>query len=203
MPIVTPPLLLIPLLCSIVLAYAIGCLNTAYYLTRYTLARDIRKEFSGNAGATNAGRILGRYGFLTVLAADITRGALGVLLGQLLTGQHSFAGILLFCTILGHIHPVQLHFRGGKGAACLIGGGLAAAPAAALITGGVSLLLYLLSRSRILSGITGFILFPILLFILGYPLLLILPVTATVLLILFTYYRHMHRSINSDNTSDR
>ena len=173
----------------IILAYMIGCCNTAYYLTRCLASRDIRREFSCNAGATNAGRILGRYGFLGVLLSDIIRGYGAVALGNLILGQNSLAGVLLFSVILGHIHPFQLKFKGGKGVSCLIGGAFAVSLPAALISSTVFLLLYLLSRRKTISGILTFLTFPVTLILQDYPLLTTLPVTATVLLIIFTFYR--------------
>src|SRR6185436_16701178 len=65
---------------SIVLgAYALGCVIGAYYLVRIRTGQDLRSLGSGNAGATNAGRLLGRSAFITALLIDAGKGALVVL----------------------------------------------------------------------------------------------------------------------------
>ena len=181
--------LTLTILC-IILAYSIGCCNTAYYLTRFITAQDVRQKFSHNAGATNAGRILGRYGFLGVLLLDIIRGYAGVALGQLILGQDSLNGVLLFFTILGHIYPLQLRFQGGKGVACLLGGSYAVSVPAAIVSSTIFLLIYLLSRKKTLAGILTFLTFPVALFLLDYPSITIIPVALTVLLIIAAFARN-------------
>ncbi|MBI5864981.1 MAG: glycerol-3-phosphate acyltransferase [Planctomycetes bacterium] len=97
---------------------------------------DIRKAGSGNIGATNAGRVLGRkWGFLC-LALDILKGliptliARGALLHPPLTSEIMLQWVLVgAATVIGHTFPVYLGFRGGKGVATTIGAGLGFWPA--------------------------------------------------------------------------
>jgi glycerol-3-phosphate acyltransferase PlsY len=108
----------------VVLAYALGCLNAGYYLLRWRDGRDLRVLGSGNAGARNAGRVLGAGGFVLVFALDATKGLLAVLAARWWAPEA--AALCAVAATLGHVYPVQLQWRGGKGVATAVGalGGL-------------------------------------------------------------------------------
>jgi len=106
---------------SILLAYLLGCICCAYYYVRFRTGRDIRKEGTGNPGARNAGIVTGNMGFIATLAGDISKGALAVAVPVYAGLDSQIAGFCLFSVVLGHIYPVQMSFRGGKGVAALIG----------------------------------------------------------------------------------
>jgi acyl phosphate:glycerol-3-phosphate acyltransferase len=103
-------------------AYALGCLTTGYYLFRFRTGRDLRELGSGSVGARNAGRFLGASGFLITLLCDFGKGVLAVWCAQYLTGDKQLAAIALLAAIIGHIWPLQLGLRGGKGVATAVGG---------------------------------------------------------------------------------
>lgn len=103
------------------LAYLVGCLNFGYYLVKRSAGKDIRSSFSGNAGATNAGRILGKKGFAYVFAGDFIKGLLVLLIAHFLHFNELIQLISIAACVLGHIYPMQLHFRGGKGLSTLAG----------------------------------------------------------------------------------
>lgn len=101
-------------------AYLLGCFSSAYVLGKVTKNIDIRQYGSGNAGATNAYRVLGKkIGILTFLL-DILKGIIAVLIGKYLLGYNGglLAGIFV---VLGHNFPVFLNFKGGKGIATSFG----------------------------------------------------------------------------------
>jgi acyl phosphate:glycerol-3-phosphate acyltransferase len=104
---------------AIALAYGVGCVNAAYYLLRWRDGRDIRSLGSGNAGARNAGRILGRGGFALVFVLDAAKGAGAVLVAQAWAPE--VASLCAVAVTLGHVFPAQLDWRGGKGVATAIG----------------------------------------------------------------------------------
>lgn len=107
-------------LITISLAYLIGCFSSAYFLGKMSKNIDIRNYGSGNAGATNALRVLGKkMGALTFLL-DIIKGVVAVLVGRAILG---FNGSLLgaIFVVLGHNYPVFLGFKGGKGVATSFG----------------------------------------------------------------------------------
>jgi acyl phosphate:glycerol-3-phosphate acyltransferase len=109
----------------LLLAYGLGCLNAGYYLLRWRDGRDIRQLGSGNAGARNVGRVLGRQGFALVFVLDAAKGVLAVT-----AAPHWAPEVAALCALLvtlGHVYPVQLNWRGGKGVATAIGALLALA----------------------------------------------------------------------------
>lgn len=107
---------------SMLLGYALGALNAAYYLVRRRQGGDIRALGSGNAGATNAGRVLGMWGFLLVFGLDAAKGALAVAWASQFSTDAWTVTATLWATVAGHIWPVQLGFRGGKGVSTTLGG---------------------------------------------------------------------------------
>ena len=119
---------MIPLLLLITAAisYFLGSLNGALILSRYVFRKDIRKYGSGNAGYTNFIRVFGSKWGPAVIAVDILKTVIAVLVGALLMSFPGegfpvvgklFAG---FCALLGHVYPAQYQFRGGKGVVCCL-----------------------------------------------------------------------------------
>jgi glycerol-3-phosphate acyltransferase PlsY len=101
--------------------YLAGCLTTGYYLVRLRLGTDIRKMGSGSVGARNAGRILGGPGFVVTLLGDLAKGAAVVWLARHFTDDERLTGLAMLAAVFGHIWPLQLGFRGGKGVATSLG----------------------------------------------------------------------------------
>jgi acyl phosphate:glycerol-3-phosphate acyltransferase len=137
-------------------AYVLGCLTTGYYLVRLRTGQDIRILCSGSVGARNVGRILGKSGFLITLAGDFGKGALVVWAMRHFSGSEGLAALALLAVMCGHIWPVQLRFRGGKGVATSLGGLLLwdwrLAAAYAVIFG----LLFAVLRRSTLAGLTAY-----------------------------------------------
>lgn len=111
----------LPAVACVAGAYGLGCFATGYYLVRARLGRDVRELASGNIGARNVGRVLGRGGFFLTLIGDLAKGALAVWAARHFTGNDLLAGLAMLAVVVGHIWPVNLHWRGGKGAATSIG----------------------------------------------------------------------------------
>jgi acyl phosphate:glycerol-3-phosphate acyltransferase len=111
---------------SIVLAaYALGCFTTGYYLVRLRLGQDIRDLGSGSVGARNVGRWLGWQGFLVTVLGDFGKGALAVWAARHFTTDDRLVLVAMLAVVAGHVWPVQLYFRGGKGMATSVGALLA------------------------------------------------------------------------------
>jgi len=102
-------------------AYLLGCLATGYYLVRRRTGRDIREIESGSTGARNVGRILGKSGFALTVAGDAGKGALAVGAALAWTHQLPLAALAMVAVVAGHIWPVSLHWRGGKGVSTSLG----------------------------------------------------------------------------------
>jgi glycerol-3-phosphate acyltransferase PlsY len=102
-------------------SYALGCFSPAYYLFRFFTGRDIRTRGSGNAGAKNIGRELGRFAFVVVFLIDFAKGTLAVWLARHFDIGAASVIIAAVAVVAGHIWPAQLQFRGGKGVATGLG----------------------------------------------------------------------------------
>jgi len=103
-------------------AYFIGCANAAYYAAKLTIGLDPRNFGSGTLGATNAGRLFGKQGFAAVMIFDAGKMLLALKAASVLFPRDSLAlSTTILCVIAGHIFPVQLGFRGGKGVSSFIG----------------------------------------------------------------------------------
>ena len=121
------------------LAYAIGAIPTAYLVARVTLGRDIRSVGDNNSGAANVYREIGPKAGLACGALDIIKGGVAVIIVGVIandSGIQMFGGI---CAFVGHIFPIYLRFRGGRGAAVAVGVLIASFPIIALPLGALSL----------------------------------------------------------------
>ena len=141
-------------------AYLMGGFATGYYLVRFRTGQDIRELGSGSTGARNVGRILGKTAFLITLLGDFAKGALAVLAAQKFSSNDLFAAVALLFVVAGHIWPLSLGFRGGKGVATSLGALLAFDFQLALIYGGVFLLGLAIMRRTILPGLMAFLVLP-------------------------------------------
>src|SRR6185503_2984962 len=111
----------------IVLAYLIGSIPTAVWVSSKIYGIDIREHGSGNAGATNTFRILGSKAGSAVMLVDMLKGFIAVklsLFSPFPWGSEAFVNLQIFlglAAVLGHIFPIWAEFRGGKGIATLFG----------------------------------------------------------------------------------
>jgi len=103
-------------------AYGLGCIATGYYLVLFWKGQDVRETGSGSIGAKNVGRCLGWTGFLLTVLGDIGKGAFAVWAARHFTTDERIVGLALLAVVVGHLWPVQLFFRGGKGIATSLGG---------------------------------------------------------------------------------
>lgn len=125
----------------IVIAYLLGGIPFGLLIPRLFGVPDIRRYGSGNIGATNATRVLGFRKAAWVYAGDILKGVAAVMIGRWFVSEYgagwiSVDGLLLLCAlaaVLGHLFPVYLRFRGGKGVNTALGVMLALLPLEALI----------------------------------------------------------------------
>ena len=111
---------------GLLLSYLIGSIPTAYILVKIIKNQDIRKIGSGNVGATNASRILGKPMGFFVLLVDIIKGVVPVVfIAEYIIRFYSFSDIIRLIlgvsAIVGHNWPIFLNFKGGKGVATTFG----------------------------------------------------------------------------------
>jgi len=152
----------------IILAYLIGSIPTALWVSQSFFNIDIRDYGSGNSGATNTFRVLGSKWGAMVMIIDMIKGFAAVKLAFLLSpyvadefSRTNFQIGLGLCAVLGHIYPIWAQFRGGKGVATLFGLVLGISPWTALCCIGVFLLVLFLTRFVSLSSILASMAFPI------------------------------------------
>jgi glycerol-3-phosphate acyltransferase PlsY len=112
----------------ILICYLIGSLPTAYILVKKLKGVDIRTVGSGNVGASNASRVLGKWGFITVLLIDALKGLIPVLVLKIMYGESDLVLLGAISVVLGHTFTIFLGFKGGKGVATGLGVFIALAP---------------------------------------------------------------------------
>ncbi|WP_210461933.1 glycerol-3-phosphate 1-O-acyltransferase PlsY [Rufibacter roseolus] len=155
----------------ILLAYLIGSIPTAVWVGKKFYGIDVRQHGSGNAGATNTFRVLGKKPGSIVMAVDIFKGWAATSLANLLVNWEAiepqqlimFKLILGVVAVVGHIFPVYVGFKGGKGVATVMGMVLAVHLPVALICLGIFVVVLLLTKYVSLSSMLAAISFPLLL----------------------------------------
>jgi glycerol-3-phosphate acyltransferase PlsY len=142
-----------------IVGYLLGSIPFGLIVSRRKARIDIRQYGSGKTGGTNVLRTLGRKAFLMVAFLDILKGALAVVFAGLIVGRdymvvgNSGLGLLFaqviaaLAAVIGHIWPVFVKFKGGRGVATFLGGLIALCPVAGLF-GGEALI--------ISAGLSGF-----------------------------------------------
>ncbi|MCE2676231.1 MAG: glycerol-3-phosphate 1-O-acyltransferase PlsY [Sediminibacterium sp.] len=153
----------------IFLAYIIGSIPTAVWVSKSVFGIDIRDYGSGNAGATNSFRVLGSKWGSFVLLLDVTKGVIATSLYILIPfylnnelARTNFMIALGMVAVLGHIFPIFANFRGGKGVATLLGMALAIQPMVALLCLVVFLITLLSTRFVSLSSMLAGVAFMVL-----------------------------------------
>lgn len=128
---------MLPRIIFVAVAYLLGSIPFGYLLIKYvfTSGEDVRQIGSGGIGATNVTRRAGRTAGLITYFFDVAKGVAAVMLMRLVAGDDYFwIGAAAVAAIVGHIFPIFLGFRGGKGVATGVGVYLALAPYSVLTT---------------------------------------------------------------------
>lgn len=193
----------------IVLAYLIGSIPTAVWISKYYFGIDIRDYGSGNAGATNTYRILGAKWGTIVMAVDMIKAVVAVKLAFLLPQSYDNELYLVnlqlglgLAAVIGHIFPIWANFKGGKGVASLFGMVLGIQPNVALCCVGVFILVLYLTRWVSLSSILASIAFPIFILVIFNEPEHLYRVFAIVvaLLVLFTHQKNIGRILRGSES---
>jgi glycerol-3-phosphate acyltransferase PlsY len=154
---------------SIVIAYLLGAIPFAYVAGRLKKDIDIRYAGGGNVGATNVLREVGTGAGLLVLAADILKGTLAVLIAKWFGVNMLVVFIAGLAAVIGHNWSIFIGFDGGKGGATTIGVFFALVPLYTVAIFGVMILVAFLTSNLRLSMVAGFIALPFLLWGFGEP----------------------------------
>lgn len=156
---------------ALLLAYLLGSIPSAVWIGQAFYGIDVREYGSGNAGATNTFRVLGKKAGIIVMIMDISKGftatKLAYLIGLSVTGPHSSVQFVNYelalgvTAVMGHLFPVFAGFRGGKGVATLFGMVLAVNFPAAMLCVLVFVVVLLVSNYVSLSSICAGFTFPL------------------------------------------
>lgn len=155
----------------ILFAYLLGALPTAVWLGEAYFGIDIREHGSGNAGATNTFRVLGKKAGTIVMLVDILKGWTATSLANILymgdfilESQLFYYQLLLgVIAVIGHVFPVYVKFKGGKGVATILGMVLAIQTEVALASALVFLIVLVISKYVSLGSMLASLAFPLLL----------------------------------------
>jgi glycerol-3-phosphate acyltransferase PlsY len=159
------------IIATTMVAYLLGSIPTAVWYGQGFFGIDIRQHGSGNAGATNTFRILGKRAGTIVMLVDVMKGYTAATLSSILWFSDiitdgevlTFEIVFGIVAVLGHLYPIFAGFRGGKGVATLLGMVLAIHPEMALICIGIFLLVVIASQYVSLGSILAALAFPVLL----------------------------------------
>ncbi|WP_088833441.1 glycerol-3-phosphate 1-O-acyltransferase PlsY [Paenibacillus tyrfis] len=149
-------------LLSLLIGYLLGSISFSYLAGRLLKGIDIREHGSGNAGATNTLRVLGKGPGIAVLLLDVLKGVAAVWIGTWLSGSDPLFEVLAgISVIVGHNWPIFFGFRGGKGIATTIGVMVTLAFLPALIAGIVAIISIAITRYVSLGSLLFTALLPI------------------------------------------
>lgn len=160
-------------LAIVIAAYLLGSIPTGYLLMRVFRKQDIRTVGSGNIGATNVLRSGAKGLGAATFLIDVLKGMLAVWVGAKIGASgfpvirpHDAQALAALCAVLGHMFPIWLGLKGGKGVATAFGVFVVLVPYAALGSLLLFVLVFAVSRIVSLASILGTILFPVLAWVL-------------------------------------
>ena len=188
--------------------YLVGSIPTAVWIGTFFYKIDVREYGSGNAGATNTFRVLGKRAGIPVLLIDVLKGFAAVCLAYFspyVPGSNQFINLELvlgIASLVGHIFPLFASFRGGKGIATLLGIVLAVHPYGALISMGIFIIVLLASSYVSLSSMISAILFPVIvifIFKTTVPSLVIFSILIAIM-VLITHQKNIERLLRREES---
>ncbi|MGA4719614.1 glycerol-3-phosphate 1-O-acyltransferase PlsY [Fictibacillus nanhaiensis] len=184
-----------------VISYLIGSVSFSYLLTKVLRNEDIRNHGSGNAGATNTLRVLGKKPAIAVLLLDCLKGILVVSVALWFADSSFIAVLCGLIAVIGHNYPVFYGFKGGKGVATAIGVFSAIAFLPSLIAGVIAIITIWISRFVSLGSIVFLILTP---FFMLYQFNLSLEaVVASFVLSIVSIWKHRGNIVRIWNRNER
>jgi len=184
----------------LILAYLVGSTPTAYLVGKWVKKIDIRQHGSGNVGASNVFRVVGKKWGFFVFGIDVIKGFLAsAIIAKWGYGQNPVLSMPVYClligmaAVVGHNWTLFLNFRGGKGVATSLGVGLGLLPKAALLALGVWILVLIPYGYIALSSMVAALSFPVWIYLLyrtidGFAVIFVISLVLAAVII------YMHRS---------
>ena len=154
----------------VVLGYLVGSLSPSVFLGKLFKGVDLRKQGSGNAGTTNAFRVLGVKMGTAVLVADLLKGVIPVVIADLVLGEPIVTVLVALATVAGHNYSIFLRGKGGKGVATGAGAAIAMMPLVGAVLVGLFLLLLLTTRIVSIASIACTVMLPVMAIVFNEPL---------------------------------
>lgn len=181
------------LVITLLSAYLLGSIPCSYLVARFFGVRDVRKVGSGNVGATNVMRSAGKTAGILAFFLDASKGAIAAIAAERLAGGPLLPPLAAATAVIGHMHPVWLGFKGGKGVATGAGAFLPLVPWAAAAAVLAFALTTAASRYVSLGSIAGTITLAACAFFLGAPRPVWLSAAAIGALIVFKHRSNLAR----------
>jgi len=178
----------------IMIAYVLGGFCFGYYLARLKCQVDIRDHGSGGVGARNVGRYLGKRYFVITLLGDGLKGIAAVELARACNVSSEALSLVLLAVIAGHIWPIFLRFRGGRGIATAIGAYLAYDLWLALLLVMLTGVFMGFRRGFILGGLAAFLVLPVAALWLHYPGHAFAALSACSIIILYAHRERVRKA---------
>ncbi len=184
------------LFCALLLAYLLGSISFGLVLARVRRV-DLRSVGSGNIGATNAARAMGKGWGIVVLLCDAAKAAVPLWLARYYFAADPRRDWILVgmagAAFLGHLYPIFSRFRGGKGVATALGAFLAIEPKAAGLGFGVYVVAYGISRISSVGSLCAVLSFPAWLYLVAAPRQSYVLAAGLLLGIVFTHRSNIRR----------
>lgn len=173
---------------AIIISYLLGSVSFSFLFGKWLKGIDIRKHGSGNAGATNTLRVLGKWPAIFVLLLDIMKGVAAIGIGKWDAPDNLWIAVLCgIAVIAGHNWPIFFNFRGGKGIATAIGVTVTLCFLPALIAGLIAILTIIITRYVSLGSLLFTALLPVFVYIMGRPQEIL---WAAIFIGIFAWWRH-------------
>ena len=183
----------------ILIAYALGCFAVGYYLVRWRTGQDLHELGSGATGGRNTSRVLGKGGAIATGIGDILKGVIAMAIALWLKLEPWALACVMIAVLAGHVWPIQLGFKGGKGLSAAFGAVLMYDYRIALLTAVIALLLLWISRRNEIFFLMGIACSPIIAFGLGQRPEIVIGMIGVVLIVLFAHRANIRKSLKRDH----
>ena len=191
---------------SFIVCYLIGSIPTGFLVAKYLKGIDIREHGSGNVGATNTARVVGKLPGLLVLTFDILKGwvcvalvaKLFIRLGVTVIEPNTYALMLGSMAIIGHMWTVFLGFKGGKGIATSSGVFIGVAPKIFLIALAIWIAVFAWKRYVSLASIISAVSIPIMLAVMSYPPSFVIITSIVCAITVYRHYPNIKRLVRDE-----
>jgi glycerol-3-phosphate acyltransferase PlsY len=174
-------------------AYLCGSINFAYIITKMAVKVDIRDVGSKNPGTTNVLRIAGIFPAILTFLLDAFKGFIVVFFAIFINDSFSYSIIICFAALLGHMFPIFLNFKGGKGVATGFGVFLALMPMPTIIACSIFVIVFICFGYMSLASVCAALSLPIGSYFCGYSLEPIIFSFAIAMLIIYKHRSNLKR----------